>query len=72
MVSTVCKTEVIVSGVDAIDEALVGKACQKCVDLMIDDLIEDEPLDQALARGYEPAVLVDDPEPDTPGAVCPQ
>lgn len=58
--STVCKTEVIVSSIDAVDEELVGKACQRCVDAMIDDLIEEEPLDKAISRGYEPVVLEDD------------
>jgi hypothetical protein len=36
-----------------------GEPCSKCHEILVDDLIEDESLEDALERGYVPVILED-------------
>ena len=66
LVSVVCGVEIYVDaervgqGLEAAETIpLEGPACTKCYDALVDELVEDESLEDALNRGYVPVILED-------------
>lgn len=59
MVKAVCGIEVWTEDEGAVTEQCTVSACVKCYDALVEDLIEDESLEDALNRGYVPVILED-------------
>lgn len=55
----VCDAQIIASGPEAITDGSTVSACTRCYDALVNDLIEDESLEDALDRGYVPVILED-------------